>query len=206
MASTLSATLHTPTFVSARSTFLFTASKCRLRICAVSLAELPIVCAVASKFYRKRPELYGLCIPHARFLASKAIDQGYKSVEIVQAYMLLAYYNSPTERFENDRTYTYSGIAIRMAVELNLWRSPNLPDGLDEASIAAFHIETRNREKTWLQVFNLDVRRSISLITVNQATNSSYQLPSDRKLCRLADRICLLQAHLNGASGNGHIE
>lgn len=68
-------------------------------------------------------------MPYARKLASLMIESGFKSVEIVQAYMLLAFYNTPTERYEDDRTYTYSGLAIRMAVELNLWRNPTLQVG-----------------------------------------------------------------------------
>ena len=102
-------------------------------------------------------------MPRARKLASEMIEQGCKSVEIVQAYMLLAYYNSPTERFEDDRTYTYSGIAIRMAVELNLWRNPKLPGNLDEEATAAFQAEAMNRERTWFQMFMLDVGDSANL-------------------------------------------
>ena len=116
-----------------------------------------IVCAVASKFYEKRPELYGLCMPYARKLASDMIERGFKSIEIVQAYMLLAYYNTPTERFEDDRTWTYIGLAIRMAVELNLWRNPKQPPDLDEEGIASFTMETVNRERTWYQIFIMDV-------------------------------------------------
>ncbi|KAK9896743.1 hypothetical protein P389DRAFT_172123 [Cystobasidium minutum MCA 4210] len=137
---------HTPINVSSRSTFLFTT-----------------ICAVASKFYEARPELYGLCMPYARKLASDMIERGFKSVEIVQAYMLLAYYNTPTERFEDDRTWTYIGLAIRMAVELNLWRNPKQPPDLDEEGIASFAMETVNRERTWYQIFIMD--RSIAIQT-----------------------------------------
>lgn len=96
-------------------------------------------------------------MPYARKLASDMIERGYKSIEIVQAYMLLAYYNTPTERFEDDRTWTYIGLAIRMAVELNLWRNPRQPPDLDEEGIASFTMETVNRERTWYQIFIMDV-------------------------------------------------
>lgn len=96
-------------------------------------------------------------MPYARKLASDMIERGFKSIEIVQAYMLLAYYNTPTERFEDDRTWTYIGLAIRMAVELNLWRNPKQPPDLDEEGIANFTLETVNRERTWYQIFIMDV-------------------------------------------------
>jgi hypothetical protein len=96
-------------------------------------------------------------MPYARKLASDMIERGFKSVEIVQAYMLLAYYNTPTERFEDDRTWTYIGLAIRMAVELNLWRNPKQPPDLDEEGLASFAMETANRERTWYQIFIMDV-------------------------------------------------
>lgn len=102
-------------------------------------------------------------MPYARKLASDMIERGFKSIEIVQAYMLLAYYNTPTERYEDDRTWTYIGLAIRMAVELNLWRNPKQPPDLDEEGIVSFTMETSNRERTWYQIFIMDV--SIASIT-----------------------------------------
>jgi hypothetical protein len=110
------------------------------------------------------------------------IERGFKSVEIVQAYILLAYYNAPTERFEDDRTYTYSGIALRMAVELNLWRTPKAVPNMDAESLATFHQERLNRERTWLQVYMLDVSFGASSTSQTLAHFSSTALAgsSDR--------------------------
>lgn len=102
-------------------------------------------------------------MPYARNLASEMISKGYKSIEIVQAYLLLTFYNTPSERFEDDRTWTYSGLAIRMAVELALWRNPKPPPDLDEESRSNFVMEVANRERTWMYISITD--RSISTQT-----------------------------------------
>ena len=50
----------------------------------------------------------------ARKLAFQVPAQGYKSVEIVQAYLLNTLWGcGPVERYENDRTWMLLGMAIR---------------------------------------------------------------------------------------------
>ena len=91
-------------------------------------------------------------MPYARNLASEMISKGYKSIDIVQAYLLLCFYNTPSERFEDDRTWTYSGLAIRMAVELALWRNPKPPADLVGEALNSFTMEVANRERTWVYI------------------------------------------------------
>ncbi|KAI0256586.1 fungal-specific transcription factor domain-containing protein [Lactifluus subvellereus] len=135
--------VHTPSLVCSRSPFLLTT-----------------ICAVSAKFYSPRPELHGKLTELSKKLAFTVPAQGYKSLEIVQAYLLLALWGTgPVERYEQDRTWMLLGMAIRMATDLNLHRksstvSPETPEG------KARDQEVYNRERTWLVCFCLD--RSIS--------------------------------------------
>lgn len=82
--------------------------------------------------------------------------QGYKSLEIVQAYLLLTLYGcGAVERYEQDKTWLLLGMAIRMATDLNLHRktavtSSDTPEG------RARDKEVHNRERTWILCFCLD--------------------------------------------------
>ncbi|KAI0306674.1 fungal-specific transcription factor domain-containing protein [Multifurca ochricompacta] len=130
---------HTPSLVCSRSPFLLTT-----------------ICAISAKFYTARPELHGKLTELSKKLAFTVPAQGYKSLEIVQAYLLLALWGSgPVERYEQDRTWMLLGMAIRMATDLNLHRktatiSPETPEG------KARDQEVHNRERTWLVCFSLD--------------------------------------------------
>lgn len=138
---------HTPTMICSRSPFLFTC-----------------VCTVASKFYAKRPELHLQCLQQAKKSAYMIMSRGFKSVEIVQGFMLLCLWNQPAERFEEDKTWLFSGVAIRMATDLNLHRKSvaSLPGNPhpDDPVVVEREREIINRERTWLMCFSID--RSIS--------------------------------------------
>ncbi|SPO36640.1 uncharacterized protein PSFLO_02111 [Pseudozyma flocculosa] len=143
----LDADWHTPTFICSRSPFLFTC-----------------ICTVASKFYERRPDLHAKCLGLVKNLAFAVMSRGFKSIEIVQGFLLLSMWNQPAERFEEDMTWLFSGIAIRIATDLNLHRksvasfsgnpSPDDPAVLDRER------EILNRERTWYMCFIVD--RSIS--------------------------------------------
>ncbi|KAI0034048.1 fungal-specific transcription factor domain-containing protein [Vararia minispora EC-137] len=134
---------HTPALVCSRSPFLLTT-----------------ICAISSKFYTARPDLHAKLTDLSKKLAFSVPAQGYKSVEIVQAYLLLSVWGcGPVERYEQDRTWLLLGMAIRMATDLNLHRktstfSPETAEG------KAREREVHNRERTWLVCFCLD--RSLS--------------------------------------------
>lgn len=138
---------HTPTMICSRSPFLFT-----------------VVCTIAAKFYTKRPELHLKCLQMVRKSAYLIMSRGFKSVEIVQGFMLLTLWNTPAERFEEDKTWLFSGVAIRMATDLNLHRKSvaSLPGThqSDEPTVIEREREIINRERTWLICFSID--RSIS--------------------------------------------
>ncbi|CAE6523226.1 unnamed protein product [Rhizoctonia solani] len=134
---------HTPSMVCSRSPFLLTT-----------------ICSIAGKFYSKKPDLYLKLAAIAKKLAFSVPERGYKSVEIVQAYILLSLWGSgPVERYEQDKTWLLLGLGIRMATDLNLHRksTAQLDDSPESQARAR---EIRNRERTWLVCYILD--RSLS--------------------------------------------
>ncbi|KAJ6490719.1 fungal-specific transcription factor domain-containing protein [Mycena vitilis] len=130
---------HTPSLVCSRSPFLLTT-----------------MCAIASKFYEGNPELHPKLTEMAKKLAFSVPARGYKSLEIVQAYLLLALYGcGAVERYEQDRTWLLLGMAIRMATDLNLHRKTAVASE-DTEDGRARDYEVHNRERTWLLCFCLD--------------------------------------------------
>ena len=78
----------------------------------------PIVCAVASRFYDARPDLHPKLSDLARKLAFQVPARGYKSVEIVQAYLINTLWGcGPVQRYEQDQTWLLLGMAIRYVVD-----------------------------------------------------------------------------------------
>jgi hypothetical protein len=49
----------------------------------------------------------------ARNEAATAVMNGWKSLELAQAFLLLALYSPPARKWEDERGYLYTGIATR---------------------------------------------------------------------------------------------
>ncbi|KAG1779202.1 hypothetical protein EV702DRAFT_126760 [Suillus placidus] len=126
--------LHTPQYVVMRSPFLFT-----------------VVCAVASRFYTQRPGLYTEVMRYAQLAAGTALITGPKNEEMCLAYLLLQLYPVPSRRWEEDRSWVYLGVAIRLAQDLNLNR-PTTTTPLNELHARVL----LNRTRVWINCFNLD--------------------------------------------------
>ncbi|KAH7929661.1 hypothetical protein BV22DRAFT_1102319 [Leucogyrophana mollusca] len=130
---------HTPALVCSRSPFLLTT-----------------ICAIASKFYTVRPDLHSQLAELAQKLAFSVPAKGYKSLEIVQAYLLLTLWGcGAVERYEYDKTWLLLGMAIRMAMDLNLHRKTAVTSQ-DTTEGRARDKEVHNRERTWFLCFALD--------------------------------------------------
>ncbi|KIY46961.1 hypothetical protein FISHEDRAFT_31353, partial [Fistulina hepatica ATCC 64428] len=135
----LDPTFHTPSLVCSRSPILLTT-----------------ICAIASKFYPANPALRPRLTELAHKLAFSVPAKGYKSLEIIQAYLLLSLWGcNAVERYEMDQTWFLLGMAIRMATDLNLHRQTavnrsSTPEG------TARELEVHNRERTWIVCFVLD--------------------------------------------------
>lgn len=109
----------------------------------------------------------------AKHAAATALVDGWKSVEIVQAYILMAVYAVPSRRAEEDKSWVYIGLATRYAIDLGL----HLPDvgvtraltskeavaGVDAemSSEESSEREKLNGTRTWLVCCVLDKSLSV---------------------------------------------
>ncbi|KAG8719887.1 hypothetical protein FRC09_010480 [Ceratobasidium sp. 395] len=135
----LDPTMHTAGFYHDQSLFLFAT-----------------ICAVSSRYYQERPQLYPIAMRFAEQLASKAFVGDQKAVEIVQAFILLSAYPIPAHIREEDQTQTYLGFAIKMAVELHL-HLPATRTAADEE----YERDHLNKNRTWLICCNMIQSRNI---------------------------------------------
>ena len=120
--SLLDPTLHTPSNTFARCPFLFTVGTSIFLVPFLRPGKLTgndLVCAVASRYYKEKSEIYPIAMHFARHAAANALIDGWKSVELCQAYILLSTYGVPAKRWEEDRGWLYIGLAIRF-VKLRL--------------------------------------------------------------------------------------
>ncbi|KAL1722725.1 fungal-specific transcription factor domain-containing protein [Schizophyllum commune] len=138
--------LHTVNYVRSRCPFLFT---------TMLMAGCKFF---ASEKYKEVQKL-------AHEFAVKAFAEGWKRVEVIQAFACLTYWKEP----DDTRTWTYIGYACRMAVELGLNRYiRHRPPHESDMQL----LERRNRERTYLVLFVHD--RSLST-----QTGRHYMLPDD---------------------------
>ncbi|KIM33134.1 hypothetical protein M408DRAFT_325955 [Serendipita vermifera MAFF 305830] len=166
----LHANFHTPALICSRSPFLLTT-----------------ICAISSKFYTQDEELHPKLTKLVNKLAWSVPERGYKSVEIVQAYLLLSLWGSPVERYEHDRTWMLLGMAIRMATDLNLHRkNTHLKHDSPEGKMR--EVEVRNRERTWLMCFILDRSFSAQLGKPN-IVKEDYIIRDASQWCRHPDSL-----------------
>ncbi|KAK2460891.1 hypothetical protein APHAL10511_007361 [Amanita phalloides] len=110
-----------------------------------------VICAISSRFYSKRPNLYQRAMQCAQNAAGMALISGKKDVEMCHAYILLSLYPMPVKRLEDQRNWLYLGLAIRAATELNL----HLPVAMIPQAEKPAR-EVLNRTRVWMNCFNLD--------------------------------------------------
>ena len=67
--------------------------------------------------------MYGLALHLAKAAAANAFLDGWKTIEMCQAYILLGAYIPPARRWEEDRYWFFTGIAFRSVI-------PNLIDDM----------------------------------------------------------------------------
>ncbi|KAL8276774.1 hypothetical protein RQP46_010830 [Phenoliferia psychrophenolica] len=145
----------TATSVLARSPFLFT-----------------VICAVASRFHSDA-SLHVACYEAAHVCFVDCVAGGERSLESVQACMILTVWTSaPREGSGEDRpkrAWLYFGMAVRMGLELGLFRPPAF---VDQHLVANGHLpnpwinlkgvpddeqrDALSRERTWLLIFVID--------------------------------------------------
>ena len=153
------------------------------------MLTLTSVCALSSRYYTKRQGLYKLAIHFARAAAASAFIDGWKCVEMCQAYMMLVGYAVPTQRYEESRSGFYSGVAgrysslpfimesfssfsTRLALELGLNRDSKVQP-LDERH----ERELLNRRRTWMILSIIDGGASLE-------TGQAPGVGKDEEVCR----------------------
>jgi hypothetical protein len=137
--------LHTLSYVRASSPLLFTA----VLSAAAKLLQIPLYPALSTL---------------AEYLFVESFRNGSKSVEIVQAILILTYWKKP----DDNRAWLSVGHAIRMAIELGWHRL-----GSDEMKCSANASEItirkfRDVERTWLVLFVYDRRWVINIFSSRQ--------------------------------------
>jgi hypothetical protein len=101
--------VHTPNFLRVNSPFLITA-----------------IAAVAASYDPESGLLAPRLEEHAHHLASRAFAQGEKSVEVVQAFLVMVHWAScPSDDWLGDRSWMYQGQAMRLACEIRLDLPPD---------------------------------------------------------------------------------
>lgn len=162
--------LHTAANLIWTDHFLFTVSEYIAPVSLLPDPTFPLVCATAAKFYTARPELHQLCTDFAHDAAGQALVSGAKTLETVQAYMVLGVYPTPKRRWADDRSWEFMGLAIRyvrtivrplrmssflprLALELELQKP--LPSGMVSTR------EGLNRIRTWLNLLCVDASHAV---------------------------------------------
>ncbi|KAE8232560.1 hypothetical protein CF326_g2408, partial [Tilletia indica] len=79
---------------------------------------------------------------------------GYKSVEISQAFIILAMFHKPTRSLADDRSWQYLGFAIRIATEIGVNRRINPKESVKSKEQVRRRV--RNRERLWCNLFLCD--------------------------------------------------
>ncbi|KAK0503182.1 fungal-specific transcription factor domain-containing protein [Armillaria luteobubalina] len=184
--------LHTPESLIWASPFLFT-----------------VICATASRYYHSQPELYYQAQDFARDAAGKALVDGTKSVDVCQAYLIMAVYAAPRKKWEEDRRWLLMGVAIRMALELGLNKPP--PPQCSER-------EAMDRTRTWLNCYCADASHAIQFGKIPMISLDDHMavhsdgwykasrknLPFDVHLCAYV-QIIVIMARWRKSIGEGNL-
>jgi hypothetical protein len=132
--------LHSFDYVRETSTFLFVA-----------------ILAAASKSLHD--SLYHTLYSHAESLLVESFRYGWKSVDVIQAILILTYWKRP----DDSRAWLSVGYAIRMAIELG-WHKLGTGDTTKPPNMPQIEArKLRNISRTWLVLFVYDRRCVMSI-------------------------------------------
>ncbi|KAM0746276.1 hypothetical protein T439DRAFT_329987 [Meredithblackwellia eburnea MCA 4105] len=114
------------------------------------------ICCVTAKYYTDKPEL----LPDMEKLAQIELDKfpKSKSLEIVQAQICFMMWGPlPISSFDTDMTWMRTGLAIRMAMELNLHKAEKVYGN----SLPKWRI--RSMHRTWLCAMMMEKTTAVQL-------------------------------------------
>lgn len=101
--------VHTPAFLRLNSPFLTSA-----------------IASVAANYDPSSQHLAAGLTAHAHNLANRVFAEGYKSLEVVQAYLAIIHWAARFPPFwSEDRSWAFQGQAMRLACEIRLDLPPN---------------------------------------------------------------------------------
>lgn len=139
-------------------------------------------------------------------LLPEVLLEGYKSVELSQAFLVLSLYHKPTNRLADDRSWQYLGFAIRIATEVGVNRRATLDEGVKDNE--QFRRRIRNRSRLWINLFLCDralssqtgrphtIQEDAFIVNSSSWHREEYALPEDvclvslMKLRRLVGQHC----------------
>ncbi|KDQ60686.1 hypothetical protein JAAARDRAFT_124881, partial [Jaapia argillacea MUCL 33604] len=186
--------LHTPERLINESPFLFT-----------------VICTTACRYYDGARDRHDVAMEFAEDAAGSALVDQRKDVDMCQAYLLMAVYPNPKKKWDQDTSWRLIGLAIRLAMELDLNQPP--PPTIAER-------ERLNRTRTWLNCFCVDASHATQygkppMVNLTddfiacQSRNSWYKesplnLLYDIHLCGYVD-ILLLMAKFRSIVGHSDL-
>ncbi|KAF7373012.1 hypothetical protein MSAN_00508600 [Mycena sanguinolenta] len=112
-----------------------------------------VVCAISSRYYADKSEIYPIAMHFAKRSAANALNEGWKTIELCQAYLLLSIYAVQMPNWEQDCSWLFTGVAIRLATELNLNQEPI---GTAAQADEKWERELLNRTRVWMNCFIMD--------------------------------------------------
>ncbi|GAA5942585.1 uncharacterized protein JCM15063_000043 [Sporobolomyces koalae] len=137
------------------------------------------ICAAVASFDPSSARFAATIHQHAHHLAIKAFAEGQKSIEVVQAYVLLAHWAQPEASWNEDRAWTWQGEAMRIATEIRLdlpidvgaLRSyRTMGDPFSEADLERFQ---RSQSITWSLLFAGQIAMSVQTGRMDAMTGLS---------------------------------
>lgn len=118
-----------------------------------SHALISVICHTMSRSQKGKESLAAALCNHVHHVVLPAILlQNFKSVEIVQALMMLAAFEPPTDSIREDRSWTLLSHASRIGGEINMQASFECDTNQRSASERVIR-ERRNAQRTWINVW-----------------------------------------------------
>ncbi|TFK29876.1 hypothetical protein FA15DRAFT_663164 [Coprinopsis marcescibilis] len=146
-----------------------------------------VVCAISARHLASRPDVYPHALLFAREVAGISLIEGQKSVETCQAYLLMAVYPIPKKTWSEDKSWLLMGLAIRMALALDLHQPPPL---------LCSEQDQLNRVRTWLNCYCVDGSHAIQFGKMSMLQLEDYHARSAADWYKSSQKNTPFDVHL----------
>ncbi|ORY89319.1 hypothetical protein BCR35DRAFT_300448 [Leucosporidium creatinivorum] len=158
----LNRSIHTPRLLRETSPFLST-----------------VLAFLVSSYIAEFSHLVPALQKHAMLLSDRVFSLGYKSLEIVQAYCLLANWTPLANNWGSDRQWAFIGQALRIATEIRMDKDTNDVTCARYASITevpekAVELFGEDRRRTWALLFMSEVFLCVLTGRFNSITGLNF--------------------------------